>query len=75
VAFGDPDEVVEKNLWEGDQQMKPFVVPAVDEKGNVQYFLVEFSSAAAAEQRVENVVKGRPGWAVTGKALQPITTL
>jgi hypothetical protein len=53
--------------------MRTFVVPAVDEKGRVQYFLVESSSAAAAEQSVENVVKGRPGWTVTGRALQPIT--
>ena len=53
--------------------MRPFAVPAVDEKGHVQYFLVEFSSAAAAEQRVENIVKKRPGWAVTGRAREPLT--
>jgi hypothetical protein len=54
------------------QGVKFYVVPATDEKGQVQYFLVEFNSSGPAKERVQNVVKTRPGWKVTGDAIEAI---
>ncbi len=53
------------------QAVKPYVVPATDSDGKVQYFLVESNVAGLAKERVENVVKTRPGWKVAGDAVEP----
>jgi hypothetical protein len=53
------------------QTMKDYIVPATDEKGQAQYLWLNTNSPEYAEQRVNDWLKGHPGWRVLGKPAVP----